>query len=82
MVKTVLSPIYGVLRSAQDRLARDRRDYPGNQLSALPAMVKTLGIGSGPRLDIGGGGRTIQGIAVYGGGRVVEVDPLEASRLT
>jgi SAM-dependent methyltransferase len=80
MVKTVLSPIYGVLKRAQDRLARGRRDYPGNQLAALLAMARTFGIGSGPRLDVGGGDGRYRALLADGGGRVVEVDPFASTQ--
>jgi SAM-dependent methyltransferase len=75
MVRTVLSAVHGVLKRAQDRLARHRRDYPGNQLAALLAHVKAAGTVQGPRLDIGGGDGRYRALLADGEGRVIEVDP-------
>jgi SAM-dependent methyltransferase len=75
MVKWMFSPLCGALKRAQDRLTRGRLDYPGNQLAALLAQARTLGMVRGPRLDIGGGDGRYRNLLAEDGDRVIEIDP-------
>ena len=70
----LLSAAQGCFKRVQDRVTRRRRDYPGRQLAELLSRTGALGIPSGLRLDIGGGGGQYRHLLESGQGHVVGLD--------
>lgn len=70
----LLLTVHGCFKRVQDRVTRRRRDYPGCQLAELLSQACALGIPSGLRLDIGGGGGQYRHILENGQSHVVGLD--------
>jgi SAM-dependent methyltransferase len=73
-MRSVFRAAQGLLKTIQDRIARNRRDHPGMQLALLLERARQLGVPPGPRLDLGGGGGCYRELLSGGGSRVLTLD--------
>ncbi|MEK7324464.1 MAG: class I SAM-dependent methyltransferase [Chloroflexota bacterium] len=80
-MRSVFRAAHGLLKTIQDRIARNRRDHPGAQLAMLLERARQLGVPKGLRLDLGGGDGCYRELLSSGGARALTLDRFGGPRV-